>query len=95
MSHRRHQISRFSYSPLSAETPKTEPEYREMDKDDGKQPMPMSMSIPGEDTKKLVLFAGVGVLAVIIIDAIVRLACRGGGNNKNTIIIDGKRYIQI
>lgn len=98
---RHHKTSRFTYSPSIEEneerrvTTAASPTIPKTVED----PVSPPKMFESEELGKLALFAGVGVLAVLVIDAIVRLACRkqqgapmGGGN---TIVIDGKRYIQI
>lgn len=48
------------------------------------------------DFKQMLLFAGVGILFVVVVDAIVRLSTRGQtGASAGAITIDGRTYVPI
>ena len=103
MSHQRHRQSRYSYSPSSPSPSMTSeeiPEQPEKKEEEETKKKPMMVGYKVDEIDKLILFAGVGVLAVLILDAVVRLACRGQkspttGLGTNIITIDGKQFVQI
>jgi len=60
---------------------------------------PSSSTFDGLDFKQMLLFAGIGILFVVAVDAIVRLASNGKkaepGTGAGAITIDGRTYVPV